>query len=127
MVSPTDGWAVGSQIYAGGGRGHPLVLHYNGRRWSIMRFPYCCGGATLTAIAVRGDQVWVAGTGSGPSGYQSLIEKWDGHRWRHEPSLNLGGTQITDIGVAHGGTVFAAATGSNQDETFCPLLQRSTN
>jgi hypothetical protein len=89
MVSPTDGWAVGSQIYAGGGRGHPLVLHYNGRRWSIMRFPYCCAGATLTAIAARGDQVWVAGTGSGPSGYQSLIEKWAGHRWRHEPSLNL--------------------------------------
>jgi len=46
---------------------------------------------------------------------------------RAQPSLNLGGTQITDIGVARGGTVFAAATGSNQDETFYPLLQRSTN
>jgi hypothetical protein len=55
MVSPNEGWAVGSQTYAGGGRIHPLVLHYDGRRWSIMRFPYCCAGAMLTAIASRGN------------------------------------------------------------------------
>jgi hypothetical protein len=124
IVSPTEGWAVGSQTYAGGGRIHPLVLHYNGRRWRIMRFPYCCAGAALTGIASRGNKVWVAGTGSGPAGYQTLVDRWSGERWIREPSLNLGGTQSTDVGVTGGGSVFVAATGSNSNGTSYPLLQR---
>jgi hypothetical protein len=124
MLSPTDGWAVGSQTYAGGGRIHPLVLHYDGRRWSIMRFPYCCAAAVLTAIAARGDQVWVAGTGSGPAGYQTLIDRWSRGRWIREPSLNLGGSETTDIAIEPGGGVIAAATGRNRDGTGYPLLQR---
>jgi hypothetical protein len=124
MVSPSEGWAVGSQTYAGGGRIHPLVLRYNGRRWRIMRFPYCCAGAALTAIVSRGNQVWVAGTGSGPAGYQTLVERWTGRRWIREPSLNLGGTRVTDIGITGSGAVVVAATGSNPNGTSYPLLQR---
>lgn len=126
MVSPTEGWAVGSQTYAGGGRVHPLVLHYDGRSWSIMRFPYCCAGAVLTAIASRGGEVWVAGTGSGPAGYQTLIDRWSGGRWIREPSLDLGGTQSADIDITPSGSVLVLATGQNQDGTSYPLLQRWT-
>ena len=76
-----------------------------------MRFPHCCAGAALTAIASRGNQVWVAGTGSGPARYQTLVDRWSGKRWIREPALNLGGTQSTDIGVTGSDSVFVGGTG----------------
>ena len=78
-VSPSDAWAVGNYCpttsSCGGSAllGHPLMLHWNGRRWSLVRLPaFCAGGVMLTSVsAVSGTSAWATGSAAlrvAPSG-----------------------------------------------------------
>jgi len=49
-LSATDAWAVGTSGDGGAGQGNiddrPLIEHWNGTRWSIVRGPGLPAGAT---------------------------------------------------------------------------------
>jgi hypothetical protein len=63
-----------------------LVEHWNGTQWSIVSSPNSGSlGSTLTAIStVSAQDIWAVGittSASSSSGYQPLIEHWNGAKW----------------------------------------------
>jgi hypothetical protein len=85
MRSQQDGWAVG------GSSNRPLIEHWNGRRWSVVASPTVDHAGLVGVAVVPGSStVWAVGTRAAkPAGSQAtLIERWNGHRWRVIPSPN---------------------------------------
>ncbi len=76
-----------------------LIEHWNGRAWKQMTSPRPVGsrGSDLTAVGARSPaDAWVAGyyfadTKTDPAVF-TLIERWNGHIWKQEPSPSPGGT-----------------------------------
>jgi hypothetical protein len=111
-VASNDVWAVGwsRQTRAPGPR-HPLLLHWNGSRWSLTT--QSLRGALSAVMAVGAHDVWATGQGPfyGENGKVSgLSEHWDGRKWAVLPlvySSGLGGSGnfLIDLGA-----VAAAAT-----------------
>lgn len=92
-TSPSNAWAVG---LVGGGPGAggsttPLIEHWNGRRWSIQRFPAVPGGGQLTGVtAISASNAWAVGW-TDSAIQQTLIEHWNGRVWARVPSPNVPG------------------------------------
>lgn len=92
-LSPTNAWAVGSDIGAttpiGGGT---LIEHWNGTSWSIVPSPTPGADDSLTGVAARSaSDVVAVGTAlpsinGGPT--QAVILRWNGSTW----SDDTGGT-----------------------------------
>jgi hypothetical protein len=87
-VSRTDAWAVG---YRGK---HPLVEHWNGTTWHLLRVPSPPNGGALASISgTAADDLWAVGF-RGPPGWfpasGTLVEHWDGSRWSivHAPGAS---------------------------------------
>lgn len=91
-----DAWAVGARNLGGGGK--TLIEHWDGTSWSVApspnptvprtRRPY----AVLRAVtAISPTNVWVAGYSGGVRSLvtRTLIEHWNGRRWRLVPSPNV--------------------------------------
>jgi hypothetical protein len=75
-VSANDVWAVGSYLNDDN-ISHPLTVHWNGVRWSIVPNP-AAGHQVLTAVtAVSSSDVWAVGWGLEPP----LSIHWDGALW----------------------------------------------
>ena len=96
VTSATNAWAVGSALRTNPTRGVIVLLHWNGRSWRTAR------GASLgnvqapelvavTAVSAR--TAWAVGdlTNLSPHADKTLIERWDGRRWRRVPSPTPGG------------------------------------
>jgi len=116
--SPTHVWAVG---YSGDDRAKTLVLRWNGTRWRRVASPNPAGTAAgnlnvldgVTAISRH--NVWAVGydasVTSGPR--KTLIEHWNGKRWRRVASPNPGdpnGTLGTSLGSSLGGVAASSAS-----------------
>ena len=91
--SPDDVWAVGARRLGAGGR--TLVEHWNGRRWSVVPSPDPAiprtprPYAVLRAVTgISPTDVWAAGYAGGVRSLvtHTLIEHWNGRRWRIVPS-----------------------------------------
>lgn len=91
--SPSDAWAVGSQMSATG-VSQPLVEHWNGSAWSVATIPGAGSlGGRLTGIAaIAPTDVWAVGSyvtissGQGPSSpEQPLALHWNGAQWQSVP------------------------------------------
>src|SRR5260370_519483 len=91
-----------SQQYLGGGGNdssnmqETLVEHWNGKAWSIISSPnFAPSGNTLAAISVvTAKDIWAVGTttsASSTSGYQPLIEHWNGTQWSTSSSPAISG------------------------------------
>ena len=83
--SPTNVWAAGYYLPVGG-HYRTLIEHWDGRSWQILPSPNVVGaqkGSTLNDISwAPHGQAWAVGFSSlGPKTW-SLIEHWDGRRWR---------------------------------------------
>lgn len=79
VVSPTDAWAGG--LWRGSdGLARTLVMHWDGRRWSVVDSPNPGDGEHVlsSASATTGDDVWFAGYSRMGSSFRSLILRWDG-------------------------------------------------
>jgi hypothetical protein len=92
--SPRDAWAVG---LAGPGPGVPsptvpLIEHWNGTAWTVRtdQAP-AAGGEFAAAAATSASDAWAVGW-TGPAsegtGQRTLIEHWNGTRWKVIPSPN---------------------------------------
>jgi hypothetical protein len=78
-VSTNDIWAVG---YQQGSQGlFPLIVHWDGKSWSVVHNPAENQHAALYSVVPIGvTYVWAVGTAY-PSGPQPLIEHFNGHQW----------------------------------------------
>jgi hypothetical protein len=106
--SPNDAWAVGAYSTGGTGRGHILIEHWNGTRWTIMAAPDV-GPAELNEVdALAKDDVWAVGF----AGSRTLILHWDGASWRRVPSPNRGSVtnELSDVSGAGRNDVWAVGT-----------------
>jgi hypothetical protein len=82
-VSPSDAWAAG--LWRGSDEAaRTLVMHWDGRLWSIVDSPNPGDGEHTLASASAGgaSDVWFAGTSRLGSSFRSLILHWDGARLR---------------------------------------------
>jgi hypothetical protein len=121
MISPADGWAVGSD------RGtRTLALHWDGHRWRSVADAGCC---ELLAVA-RGtaSDSWSAGyTAPRRTGaFQSRVEHWAGLTRKQIPAPSVGTTFIVAVSVLPDGVVYLAGTGANASDTTYPVLERLT-
>jgi hypothetical protein len=119
MLSHTDGWAVGRR----GSPFKPVVLHWNGSRWTPISTRACC---ELFAVAARDPQdVWAVGyTGHG-DGYQARVDHWDGRRWQTIPTPTGGSNTVLNAGsTLTTGEMLVAGTTTNSSGTNYPVLLR---
>ena len=73
-ISADDVWAVGSYE----NRGAPLIEHWDGHSWHIVRGPRSVVGDLTAVSAVSSTDVWAVGWRKGA---KTLAEHWDGHSW----------------------------------------------
>jgi len=96
--SASSVWAVG---LVGPGRGvtaaAQLIEHWNGRRWTVQKFPALPGGGQFSGVAASwANNIWAVGTAYGAPGcigescgpFLTLIMHWNGSRWKVVPSPN---------------------------------------
>lgn len=92
-ISSTDVWAVGQSINLSSGLPAPLVEHWNGTAWKIIPIPNPgTFGSVVDAVSgTAANDVWVAGgsfTNSSHSSLVTLIEHWNGFKWKIVASKN---------------------------------------
>lgn len=91
FLTPRDVWAVGD---ASSGPSYALImLHWDGKSWLVIDLP--TGGATWSYLnamdAVAANDIWLVGlTSFSYPASKTLVEHWDGTRWRIIPSPNPG-------------------------------------
>jgi hypothetical protein len=94
---PRDAWLVGERWRGDRRVGKTLAERWNGSRWNVVPTPNPRApgryDAILQAVSARSaDDAWAVGYRlSGPHGLAShtLIEHWDGRRWRIVPSPSV--------------------------------------
>jgi len=112
-VSRNDAWAVG---FREGDAGDltTLALHWNGTSWQPVPTPSDGAFSVLYRVAaVASDDAWAvgasAGGGVGEGRRSTLIQHWDGTRWREveSPSVGDGDSVLVDVAAAHRTDVWA--------------------
>jgi hypothetical protein len=121
--TPNGVWAVGSWGSVPGGYGgkgdHPLALHWNGRRWSLVP-PAALGHRGLfSAVLARNGGVWTVGDRGHQPHQQTLIEHWNGARLSIVPSPR--GFGLASLSGARGP---AWAVGANGRRTLAARCVR---
>lgn len=91
--SEDDAWAVGESLNGVGTQ--TLIEHWNGSKWKVVPSPNPAGAQSNVfegVAAVSEDDAWAVG-GSTPQGgsTQTLIERWNGSKWKIVPSPNPAG------------------------------------
>ena len=85
VLSDTDVWAVGSVAR------QPLIEHWDGAVWTVIRTPHLEFGGLLQAVAARSsNDVWAVGSRNELGQVHTLIEHWNGSRWLVVPSPSIG-------------------------------------
>jgi len=98
-----------------GAANQTLVLHWNGSQWTQAASPDQ-GGSTnsnvLVAVSATATQnAWAVGYFANGAGNSTLILHWNGTKWAHVGSPDLGATNVL-LGVAASSAGNAWAVGS---------------
>jgi len=93
-ASETDVWAVGYR------HDLPLVLHFDGRRWTSPRV--ASGGELAAVVAVSATDVWAVG---------ASILHYDGTAWTEDGRVRRGGP-LTGVAAAGPNDVWAVGSGA---------------
>jgi hypothetical protein len=93
-LSANNIWAVGENDSSN--QQETLIEHWDGKTWQIIPSPdFATTGNMLAAISIdSAADIWAAGTttsSSSSSGYQPLIEHWNGTQWSLSSSPALSG------------------------------------
>ena len=74
-----NAWAVGAEHETSLNVGVPLILHWNGSRWSKVTVPGLTGRGNLSSVSAPSRRdVWILGTDA--SG--TVLLHWNGSSWR---------------------------------------------
>ena len=90
-------WAVGIHTQPSGHTTQSLAEHWDGHAWTIVPTPNPGSAEDMLygVAAVSDNNVWAAGTYSGPDNtFHPLLEHWDGQKWSAVPVP--GGAGIPD-------------------------------
>ncbi len=97
-LSVNNVWAVGYYQNASGTFALTLIEHWNGTKWSIVPSPNAAGAMYSilnSVVALSANNIWAVGyslyppPSSGGSSYdRTLVEHWNGTRWRVVSSPN---------------------------------------
>jgi hypothetical protein len=120
--SATDVWAVG--VYRDDhGIDRPLIEHYDGAAWSIVRGDTPDAYQTLYGVsAVSASAAWAAG----PTSVGAWTERWNGSKWKGVPAQNPGSQtdQLFAISALDPTHAWAVGNWSNEGEqTIQPLIE----
>ncbi|HEY1914198.1 MAG TPA: hypothetical protein VGH27_01365 [Streptosporangiaceae bacterium] len=89
--------AVGSYIYKGVGKQHPLAAQWNGERWAVQQPPVpSSASASLTAVSCASASSCTAVGQRSLGGTRPLAEVWNGHAWT-EQTVGPAGGGLTGI------------------------------
>ena len=115
-VSANDVWAVGVA----------LTLHWNGKKWSVVKSPNTGPANQLYAVAaVSTNDVWAVGFFQTVSGTrQTLTLHWNGHKWSIVASPNPGSADNFFLAVAAVSTNDVWAVGGSSVLPAAPLSFR---
>lgn len=126
-LSASDAWAVGLSR-SPGGPAKTLVLHWNGRRWSISASRDAGPGDNyLEAVAAASARdVWAVGYRDARGIYRSLVEHWDGQRWSivRLPRQSGPGDGLNAVGAGASGVVWAVGGSARDRGPTQPLALR---
>jgi hypothetical protein len=87
MLTPSDGWAVGSR----GAAPHiqALIEHWDGHHWTAAASPVIKGSSLNDVLALSPHLAWAVGSHSArPGASRTLVERWNGRAWTVTPSPN---------------------------------------
>lgn len=90
---PNDAWAVGSAVHnVEGGQSYPLLMHWDGTRWTLVPSALAARNAYLMGVAsITPDDAWAVGF-AGPLSPHPLVEHWNGTSWSDVPIPAPSGT-----------------------------------
>ncbi|WKX71606.1 hypothetical protein [Streptomyces sp. XD-27] len=121
-VAADDVWAVGGTFNENAAK--PLILHYDGTRWSKVPAPdLAAKRAGLTAVvAGPGGQVWAVGEAKQSDGtWQGLALKYDGKKWTNV-TLPKGTAGLRAVTISQGAPVVLT---KGTDDTSSAVLRRA--
>lgn len=99
-----DAWAVGT--FVAGGSDQPLVLHWNGTRWSRVTSPSFKAAELLSAVGASSrSNAWIVGRTSSLADGKTLTLHWNGTSWKLIPSPN-------EVGIIPANTLSGVAVAS---------------
>jgi hypothetical protein len=123
-ITPSDMWAVGYF------NGKTLAEHWDGTQWTLVKSPNGTSGSQFTAVsAISSSDVWAVGIQdtSGPAtGLRTLIEHWNGTKWKVIPSPNASseGDDLYGVTTISANDVWAVGYFENDAQTLIlPLLE----
>ncbi len=91
-ISANNVWAVGSGSMLGGPT-QTLIEHWDGTKWSVVASPNTTQIANYlySVTAIAANDVWAVGSASNSNGSaaQSLVEQWNGKKWKIVASPNI--------------------------------------
>jgi hypothetical protein len=91
-TSARDAWAVG-QYQSASGPLRTLIMHWNGKAWTVMRSPVRI--ATLDGVAATSaSNVWAVGFSGNWQASHALVLHWNGQAWRQVPAPDQPGNGI---------------------------------
>jgi hypothetical protein len=125
-LSGTNAWAVGWRI--AGRRYLTLAVHWDGNAWHVsLPSNVGTGDSFLSGVSVVSPtDVWAVGWAStGPDTSHTLIEHWDGRRWRvvESPSPGSGANSLFAIDVLSATDIWAVGSSSEGSEEPGSLVE----
>lgn len=125
-VAPTgQAWAVGYAIDDTSFISHTLILAWDGSSWTVVPHPTDPGAAAVLfgVAAHSASDVWAVGEYEQPlDQFHTLIEHFDGHAWKIDPSPDPGLTNNILYSVATRGDAVWAVGESTGDASPDPAL-----
>jgi hypothetical protein len=119
-----DAWAVGYYCQASCRTlaYHDLVMHWNGRRWSVASAPNPGSQDRLDDVsASSASNVWAVGTYIGPAdSLAPLLLHWNGRRWTESAMFYLGLTTMSAVSVVTANDAWAVGdigNSTNRDQS----------
>ena len=110
MAAPDDVWAAGFDYNDHGTDIEPILLHWDGATWTLVRVPL--DALELYAVtATRTGEVWVTGYAAAQT--DSVIMHWDGQTW----NTTVAAGDLYSLDALSPDDVWAAGTNLNTRKT----------
>lgn len=94
-TSACNAWAVGFYAKNSSRPQQTLIEHWDGTAWKVQQSPNSGGSSESNELfgvaAVSSTDAWAVGDYDNGTSNRTLIEHWNGKRWKVQPSPNPGG------------------------------------
>lgn len=129
-TSAGNAWAVGQACSKTSQNCAPLILHWNGARWSKSPSPGVGTRETLSDVtATSPDNAWADGMTCGPTTGcpgGAVIVHWNGRRWTSQKLPAMSKLGLFAITASSAGDVWAFGRNYNGGDSFTAIALRWT-